>query len=335
MKNEKHGYACMGIITMSGDIIEQFRFISGGSDDHLKFKRWLAAPIGLTMPEIMRLKGVFNIPDWIIIYKYIQGCKLTGVSPADIITQLRLAYILKPADICIIGDMYDHMSADAEQIDILKERSACGNVILNLPEKHKQHADYPLPDPVLGRPHLNFLECKYDGCGQKFANTTDLMFHLCKNNAFVPFMHKAHEDIVAASGLSPETVRAQNITKCPSLICTAKHIRTCEDLCEHFKKLGIPPFWSPTASTPTNDTTVNTTNDTNDNADIKPCAIIDAGLKPGWYKATKTMCMRCKKDPVNTISLTCAHCTMCKACCLYGTRTCPQCKVYIANVLYI
>jgi len=78
------------------------------------------------------------------------------------------------------------------------------------------HTGYPIPDPVLGRPKIEWLVCAHSGCYQHFSSGQQLINHLNRYNRYKPYMHVEHENCVTNNGLTPEKVLEQGLTKCPS-----------------------------------------------------------------------------------------------------------------------
>jgi hypothetical protein len=110
------------------------------------------------------------------------------------------------------------------------------------------HKGNPLPDPINGRPKLNWCICTHSGCRKEFSYPSDLVNHLIKNNVYTKGYHLSHEESVCYNKLTPELVLTKKITKCPSWMCEIKSFNTPIDLIEHLKILGIQPFWDATSS---------------------------------------------------------------------------------------
>lgn len=105
------------------------------------------------------------------------------------------------------------------------------------------HTGQPLPDPILGRPQLNWQFCQYDGCKKSFSNCSGLVSHLIQCNAYTQGYHSSHEHGVKYNNLSEEKVINNNITKCPSWMCEIKNFSSPQELIQHLQILGIEPFW--------------------------------------------------------------------------------------------
>ena len=108
----------------------------------------------------------------------------------------------------------------------------------------QDHKGYPLPHPKLGRPQIGHCICLFEGCNHKFPYGDALKNHLEELGKHTRNFHKFHEEEVLARNLTPEKIKAENITRCPALICDkANHIFTPDELIYHFTLLGMPPFW--------------------------------------------------------------------------------------------
>ena len=137
--------------------------------------------------------------------------------------------------------MYSCLRTNTRHPIIINKISAFAKLIdIN----HVPHKGYPLPDPLLGRPRLNWCECKYQHCSDVFAQPPGLKAHLASVGKMTHGLHKNHENVVERLKLTPEKIKTDNLTRCPSYICDkSATIFTPEKLCDHFKILGIPPFW--------------------------------------------------------------------------------------------
>ena len=76
-------------------------------------------------------------------------------------------------------------------------------------------------------------------------STLALKRHLRVHRSYVPGLHQMHETIVRESELTPAKVLQYKLTRCPSVVCSegAREF-TPEQLVDHFKQLGIEPFWT-------------------------------------------------------------------------------------------
>ena len=115
--------------------------------------------------------------------------------------------------------------------------------IIKLNNDDVLHTGQPLPDPVMGRPQLNWGYCQYDGCKKSFTNFSGLVSHLIQCNAYTQGYHKSHEQGVNYNNLTEEKVMSSNITKCPSWMCEIKNFGSPQELIQHLQILGIKPFW--------------------------------------------------------------------------------------------
>jgi len=98
------------------------------------------------------------------------------------------------------------------------------------------HTGQPSIDPIKGRPHLGWNECKYKKCQKKFKNSLALVNHLISCNAYTQGYHYHHETAIFDLGLTEEKVLTQNLTKCPSYACNHKEFAKPDELIMHLKK---------------------------------------------------------------------------------------------------
>jgi hypothetical protein len=167
----------------------------------------------------------------------------------------------------------------------------------NFEEKIK-HSYYPNVDPVKGRARLTDNICYYSKCSKKFNSANELKKHLevCKNG-FIRNLHKSHEVL----NLTIEDIINENMTQCPSFICDqSNRTFTPDELIEHFRSLGIKPFWYQGCKMPEHTHT-----------EIYDEMILDIPFN-GIEKQTK--CLRCKKNNANIINLPCCHVILCDKC---------------------
>lgn len=173
------------------------------------------------------------------------------------------------------------------------------------------HSYYPSVHPTKGRPKIEWLQCYHDGCMKKFSQPQDLIRHLTVMECYIPYYHKIHEEIK----LTPEIIRRDNITKCPSLICFEKEFDTPEGLINHFRDLGIEPFW-------TKGETVDNLNKTY-NLEFKKSQL------PIIHKESN--CISCYKKEPNVIYSSCNHSFLCEDCNKKYKSSCPICRKRITS----
>jgi hypothetical protein len=106
------------------------------------------------------------------------------------------------------------------------------------------HYGYPVPDPDLGRPKLEWCVCRHGKCFKQFNSAMALVKHLTECGAFTKGYHYFHENSEILKTLNPEKIIEQNITKCPAQMCHRNSFDSPQDLIKHLKFLGIEPFWT-------------------------------------------------------------------------------------------
>lgn len=192
---------------------------------------------------------------------------------------------------------------------VIKKKASTKNVI-DVP-----HDGLPIPDPELGRPHLQWRKCYFPNCGREFNTPVELVTHLQKCNAFTQGYHWAHEEALYCI-IGPDYVRENNITKCPSWACNQKTFNSPEDLIKHYQELGIEPFW-----------------------EKGMCFFSDDNLSKSDYKrmlcsvpkffVTET-CMICLDNPVEFLLDKCRHHIYCFDCLkVCNKESCPICRAKI------
>jgi hypothetical protein len=183
---------------------------------------------------------------------------------------------------------------------------------------HKIHRGQPVPDPEKGRPYINWKQCKYFGCNMCFNTADGLIDHLKYYSCYTERFHWYHEFIVMNHLLTPEKVIKDNMTACPSLLCSKYKFNTPEDLIQHFIELGIEPFWEPGMVVMPNNlfTSFNT---------------IEIS-KGKFYIAEE--CIVCLSEKPNIINIPCMHKIYCIDCWLEGNfNKCAVCKFNIERVI--
>jgi hypothetical protein len=178
----------------------------------------------------------------------------------------------------------------------------------------KCHIGHPEIDEKLGRPHISWKKCCYKKCMKEFATPNELVYHLIKNDNFIPNFHKMHEKIINEKGLTPEYINANNITECPIILCN-KNNKNPQSLINHFHDLGIPNFYKHESVTQSDIMTSLCVKNFNDGESEK-------------------ICMYCEK-PTETIFFPCDHKLLCMSCSIkysHLMNACPICKENILSV---
>jgi hypothetical protein len=153
-------------------------------------------------------------------------------------------------DLAILRDFFERISA-VKPIFKAYNKTECKQVLASIkkytPFDRKEveipHTGLPLPDPEKGRPHLGWCVCKHKGCNKRFPSGIELVNHLIKCGVYTHGFHEFHELIVKNTLLTPDKIIEKNITVCPSYACNSKRFDTPQDLNNHFRELGISPFW--------------------------------------------------------------------------------------------
>jgi hypothetical protein len=184
------------------------------------------------------------------------------------------------------------------------------------------HFGYPIPDPVKGRPKISWLECKYSKCNKTFSTDDGLIVHLKQNNKYTPFMHTQHSQVARDMGLTKDMIISKGLTKCPSYICTeATHTFTPETLCEHFRLMGIEPFWT--------EGMIITEEDMLSNKDHF------TGMKVSLNSTTDVItvdkCIVCLDNKPEVVFNPCFHHVLCLGCSQNVASTCPICRRLVAS----
>lgn len=162
-----------------------------------------------------------------------------------------------------------------------------------------KHTGQPLPDPILGRPKLDWCKCSYKNCSQLFKTPIELTNHLIKNNVYTKGYHMSHEESVKSNDLTILKVCKNKIKKCPSWICKTKDFDSPEELINHLQVLGIKPFWH-------EGLIIN--NDDNDNNNV-------IKLLEEKNKIFNTKyCLMCLEDSANILINKCCHQVYCIHC---------------------
>jgi hypothetical protein len=191
------------------------------------------------------------------------------------------------------------------------------------------HSGIPLAHPQRGAWKLTDCECGYDGCRRQFADRGKLLYHLrdawrddlLENEVlfhqlaagYCPqfnseITQRTYESQIPQVPLTPEIVREQKITRCPSQVCEMhdREFNSPEDLINHFERYGIIPFWKEgmTFSAPIQ-------------SQEKPVDVARI-----W--AVIDECVVCLDAQVNCV-FTCGHAICCMKC-SSSLNICPLCR---------
>lgn len=304
------------------------RYVSDTICSKEKLFQWLFYPYNLenendTIMAIIKFGEEYNIPDNILLRKIIQYLTQSTSNKEDIINILIDKKIMGNYNLDALQNIIDdaiklQYNEDIEtnrysvkQLSIMYDydKYEPNNEPNNKFNKNTIHSGYPLPDEEKGRPLIAWKECYYPKCHKKFNLEDQLITHLKLNNAYRHGFHKFHEEAVHKYNLTPEKVLKDHIVHCPCIVCDkgANYKFTPEGLCEHFKLLGIVPFWKPNSTFNIDDTGL---------------------LKKDIYRQIYIhddclICMSGKKS--NVLFYPCYHCVSCLMC-HSKLDICPICR---------
>ena len=224
-----------------------------------------------------------------------------------------------------------------QKVDYLMKNNLLG---INPPNNNNdkpieiKHNGMPLPDPVMGRPHLNWRICYYPNCGKVFSNPASLVNHLIECNAYTQGYHWAHEEALYCI-ISPDNVIKKNLTKCPAYACNQKDFNTPQELINHWTTLGIEPFWKKGMTFNTN-TDIDTKTDTETSKREKEKDLLrQKKLMCSIPKLfVSDSCMICLDNSVEFILSPCRHHVYCFDCLkICSKESCPVCRTRVKNFI--
>lgn len=302
----------------NGEIVNVNNIISTNVE---KLYIWLYTGINLlTFKEIIRMGRIYHIPDNIILSKFILQLSREGSDIDDVVDKLLEYEILRDYNINELRALIMAHGIDnnvrpltREIYEILIGMASKTHVMYDSHMKHD--AEYPSVHEHHGRPYLNWKECYYEDCHLKFKSAETLMQHLEQVGKYTPRFHLAHENVVLLRKLTPEKVMSDGLTRCPSLICDKSEINfTPQELCEHFMKLGIKPFWSPGVKIP----------------ERKNNECLGSRCYDKIF--INNECGICLEEASSTIILPCYHNVICLKCSTKLNK-CPLCRAIISRIL--
>ena len=248
--------------------------------------------------RIFTLYSTLNINDKIIDAKILYSYIKTFINPlvCDYLEKNKRFIKLKIGDKQQINEIYSVVKC---MIDVNKTNYTHE---LNI----KKHQGLPI-HPTEGRPRIGHLECLYEQCGEKFTNGDRLHSHLIQTVPnFCQRYHTIHEEKIFNYGYKIP-LQYENI-KCPVWCCNF-----VGNIKEHFKQLGIQPYWSPL------DYCVKP-KDPNENSEDS-------------YKIFESdICMLCLDEKaIPTLLYDCGHRALCLDCgydllCKSGNKDCIICR---------
>lgn len=300
-----------------------------------KFFVWLYCPFNfIALDDIFKIYYLYDIPQNLVIKKII-----LNLHHREYDTQAIKNFLIesKYIDKSIINN-------DKQLIDLIIRSTQLKLHMLDsvtvkkladftksIPKKIiKSHIGYPLPDPIHGRPTFGWGKCAYDGCNygyrinknfQGFLSGLELADHLRENNSLTYGLHLFHENIVSTYKLTPEKfLKSSGTLRCPSLVCNkADYNFSPEELIQHFRVLGIYPFWK-----------------VGDKITPEEAGAIKLEYNR-FNKAAlgnifdENCCAVCLENESNIIFIPCFHQIVCWDCAsmLKGDQQCPLCRKQI------
>lgn len=273
-----------------------------------------------TINNLYIISKKFSIPSNIILRKIIEYLKIKKFNKQQIIDKLYVLEIINIHSLNYVMVIIDEVFNS--NVNVLN--NCVMQNLINLSKQYNykincDHSGYPELHPELGRPRINWKECYYSECHEKFNDSNLLRNHLINLNKYTYGFHSYHEDIVIKLNLTPEKILHDKITKCPSIVCDQGNGNfTPEELCNHFKILGIPPFWE-------QGMIIN---------NPKKKILIDDYNNKDIFKSDE--CIVCCEDNIkpSLLFLPCYHCIIC-ANCYKPINKCPICREDIVNIIPI
>lgn len=292
-----------------------------GLDEIQRFFIWLYQPItAVDINEVIRVQKQIGLSDYLFLRKMIILCRIQKMDLDETVDFLESKGLIKRDvdDMLIIQETLeaDIMFNPLDMMIVHKIVESAKRFIAS--REHKvEHNNYPMVDEQNGRPQLGWVKCYHYGCNFRGNSADHLRNHLSECDAYTAYFHKMHENIVTEMNLIPEKVVADGLTKCPSPVCN-KHnvIMKPEELIQHFKRLGISPFWK-----------------RGDKLDY------DEENKREFNAVNQKPIFSCKKCVVcidthpTVLFMECNHHVVCMKC-SSGIEKCPMCQVPIKAYIY-
>jgi len=282
--------------------------------------------IKITEKEIYNNSQKYNIPIQIFLKKLIERLVTEHNSNKDEIIKILqeqmnlnipaegITYITNLIDLIEPIEIKDRNTLTENKF---KNLMSSFNNLTSLSMQNCKHKEQPLPDPIKGRPYIDWKECYHEGCHKKFTYDHQLVEHLNQVGAYTQGYHKIHQEYIWYHKFTPEKVLLKNITKCPVWICN-KNLNGTQQVIEHFQRLGLEPFWEEGM-----DFSTKTQTEYLFNKDLKIYNIEN--------------CIVCLDNKPNLILDKCMHCCYCIDCFLSSTnatwiKKCPVCNTFYDKV---
>jgi len=275
---------------------------------------WFYSPKHLKTIDII-LKNIdkFNIPKQIIVSKIVQCLSYNNKTDEEInnflienkiVNNTPEEYLNKFVKKCRKFYLHNINEFVCEKINKIFNQNFMSRLT------NKNHSSYPIPHVNKGRSHINWLICTHFQCNKKFYSESSLIKHLDKYGKYIPNYHVCHETAIKTYNLTKEYILKNHVTYCPSYICNYNRRFTPQGLCEHFKQLGIKPFW--------------------EKGDvIKPNFDKKFDLTKFNIKQDITRCLICQHHKPSILYLPCQHMCLCISCYKLSFDKCPVCKTKI------
>jgi hypothetical protein len=208
--------------------------------------------IDITDKKVYELSSKYNIPMQIFLKKLVERLKnvtdcesdkIMNILQVDMNLNLSNESYIFVKDFILNLDKIDLIDINSNNSEQIKKTLKLFHKLDIIPKQPPTHIGQPMPDPDLGRPYIDWLECEHQNCHKKFNTDKELIKHLIEFKVYTPSYHKLHEDIINEMKLTEDLIKNINIKKCPSWICKESEFSTPDGLIEHFKRLGIEPFW--------------------------------------------------------------------------------------------
>ena len=259
---------------------------------------------------------------YLYVYKFIEHAKINNMSWDLFLETLNKYNIFIPENMILnLNNIYNNYI-------LIKRKKLISDEVLYLSKLFKKwhldicrsqiqiHQGYPLNDPKKGRPRIQWKVCMYKYCNDNFASTNNLRKHLISLSNHIPYFHYSHEEAINYLGLNKEIIKDKQIKKCASKLCGID-FETSDLLCNHYKELGIIPFWK-------SDDIINIPNNTYYLLNNMPNIYFEKD------------CLICQGTNPSVLYLPCRHCICCVGCHIYMIKyrkNCPMCNQQIINAI--
>lgn len=302
-----------------------------------EFISWLYCPNNnITFDNIINYIVKYKYPYDIIIMKYIQLLCFNGLDNNTIQNHL-LNYNI----ICSF-DTIEHIRKEQQHENIIPDKiySVCKlknpkaiaheQEIIKKKPTDANHANYPLVDPIRGRPKIDWCVCYHENCMKWCVTEKHLLHHLKEHECLTHHFHKKHETAVEMLSLTPEKILANNIIHCPSPICDVGKFKSPQELIRHLTLLGIPPFWK--HGMDVRNLGEFETFETHIYKELENKTYPQFTLTKPIYRSE--FCVCCCETKPQIVFLSCKHSNLCIDCYhKLPTKKCPECRMDVSECL--